>query len=232
MASFLSKSFAHKGYAAFRPTYAAELYRTVLAYHEGFSDSRRSLSVDLGTGHGLVTRELSPHFHRVIGTDPSAGMVSQARELSPVTSYPNVEFHQFAAESLPFLKGPQSTYSPGGGSSRTNCAPSSRRSPSGRRPSGSSTSRPRPVSSGGRAKMTLGAMEEYTRTWSSFHQWQQRFPSAHRRGPYGDGEGDVIDRMMDAIREAESAFQVSEWKEKEVDVEWGSALILARRREE
>ncbi|KAE8388196.1 hypothetical protein BDV23DRAFT_185562 [Aspergillus alliaceus] len=83
MASFLSKSFAHKGYAAFRPTYAAELYRTVLAYHEGFSDSRRSLSVDLGTGHGLVTRELSPHFHRVIGTDPSAGMVSQARELSP-----------------------------------------------------------------------------------------------------------------------------------------------------
>lgn len=46
--------------------------------------------------------------------------------------------------------------------------------------------------------------------------------------------GDVVDEMMDAIREAEPALRgdgvEGGWREIEIDVEWGSTLILARRR--
>ncbi|KAJ5593635.1 hypothetical protein N7537_010539 [Penicillium hordei] len=310
MASFLSKSFGHKGYAAFRPTYPAELYKAVLSFHQGSPDAGRSLALDLGTGHGLVARELSPHFGRVIGTDPSAGMIAQAREISTGSSatYPNVSFHQAAAESSPFVYDRQVNLvtaaqashwfhypklwpelarimQPGGtlafwgykdhvlvshpkasdiiehfayqkdptllGSywqqpgrrivqeklravvppaaewydiTRVEYEPSTQGLGSGQGTRFMS------------ARMTLGAMEEYMRTWSSFHKWQQQFPDQKRREEYGSGDGDVIDRMMDAIREAEPALRGEgsrnsvDWKAIEVDVEWGSALVLARKR--
>jgi SAM-dependent methyltransferase len=72
----------------------------VLAYHRG----PRNLLVDLGCGHGLISRELSKDFKRVIATDPSSGMVKQAQEQSPKSEYPNVDFQVAAAESLPFVQ--------------------------------------------------------------------------------------------------------------------------------
>ncbi|RCI10397.1 hypothetical protein L249_4395 [Ophiocordyceps polyrhachis-furcata BCC 54312] len=90
-------TFSAAGYAAARPSYPASLYRTVLAYHDG----PRDLAIDLGCGHGVVAREISRHFKRVIGIDMSVGMVEQATETT--TEQANVTFRRGGAESLSFL---------------------------------------------------------------------------------------------------------------------------------
>lgn len=96
-----SKStFSHASYAAFRPTYPASLYKAVLSYHRG----PKNLCLDLGTGPGIVTREFAPHFKHVVGTDPSAGMIEQAKTLTPESTYPNVTYTQASAESLPSIE--------------------------------------------------------------------------------------------------------------------------------
>ncbi|KAK3705589.1 trans-aconitate methyltransferase 1 [Vermiconidia calcicola] len=94
MATFAKSTFSAASYAAFRPTYPPALYNTVLAYHRG----PKRMCLDLGCGTGIVTREMRSRFERVIGTDPSSGMIKQAREQ---TSESNVEFHQGSAESTP-----------------------------------------------------------------------------------------------------------------------------------
>jgi trans-aconitate 3-methyltransferase len=91
-------TFSAAGYAAFRPTYPPALFRTVLAYQQPPTSSGTLL--DLGCGHGLIAREMSPHFGRVLGIDPSAGMVKQATEM---TDDPKVSFQQGTAEDLSFL---------------------------------------------------------------------------------------------------------------------------------
>lgn len=90
-------TFSAASYAAFRPSYPATVYQSVLKYHHG----PKNLCVDLGCGHGLISRELSKSFAQVIGTDPSAGMVKQA--ISSTTE-PNVSFRAASAESLPWLE--------------------------------------------------------------------------------------------------------------------------------
>jgi trans-aconitate 3-methyltransferase len=90
-------TFSAASYAAFRPVYPQTLYNAVLAYHLG----PKRLCLDLGCGTGIVSRALSPHFDRVIGTDPSPGMIKQAREQSEES---NLEFFEGSAESTPFLK--------------------------------------------------------------------------------------------------------------------------------
>jgi trans-aconitate 3-methyltransferase len=272
----------------------------VLAYHQGSPRKQSRLAVDVGTGHGLVARELSAHFDRVIGSDPSAGMVMQAQKLSG--HYSNVEFYQAPAESLPVVKGQEVDLVTAAQSSHwfdyPKLWPELARIV---RPGGSLAfwgykdhvlvSYPKaseiiqhyayddsqlgsywqqpgrgivqdklravipPTSDWGEvqrveyepetngpasgwgtrfmnATMTLGAMEEYIRTWSSLHKWQQKFADRSRRGPNGEGRGDIVDEMMDAVRDAEPGLRgdgEGHWKEIKVDVEWGSALILARR---
>jgi len=99
MATFAKSTFSAASYAAFRPTYPSALFRTVLNYHQG----PRSLCLDLGCGHGLISRELAPSFTRVIGTDPSAVMVAQAQRTTPPT-LSNVSFRQASAEDLGFIE--------------------------------------------------------------------------------------------------------------------------------
>ena len=60
--------------------------------------------VDLGCGTGTVPRYLSKDFDRVLGTDPSAGMIKKAKDLSPKYEFPNVDYEVASAESLPFLE--------------------------------------------------------------------------------------------------------------------------------
>ncbi|KAF2672616.1 putative Trans-aconitate 3-methyltransferase [Microthyrium microscopicum] len=76
-------------------------------------------------------------------------------------------------------------------------------------------------------RMTLGQSMEYMRTWSSVHAWQEANgnPKARKDG----GEGDVVDHMYDDMR----AVEEGAWKDDdmEVDVEWGSSVVLARKRE-
>lgn len=93
-------TFSHASYASFRPSYPPALYNKILKYHNG----PPTLAVDLGCGHGLIARSLSPTFTKVIATDPSEGMVKQATTMSPKSDYPNIELKQASAESLPFLK--------------------------------------------------------------------------------------------------------------------------------
>ena len=95
-----SKStFSAASYAAFRPTYPPSLYNTLLAYHRG----PKRLCLDLGCGTGIVTREMSKRFERVIGSDPSRGMIKQAREQTAGKEFENVEFREGSAESSPFV---------------------------------------------------------------------------------------------------------------------------------
>ena len=64
-------------------------------YHRG----PKRLCLDLGCGTGIVTRELSKHFDRVVGTDPSSGMIKQAREsIANIREFETVYFHEGSAE--------------------------------------------------------------------------------------------------------------------------------------
>ncbi|KAI9844843.1 MAG: hypothetical protein M1837_005261 [Sclerophora amabilis] len=97
MAEFSKPTFSASSYAAFRPDYPEKLYTSLLTYHSG----PRTFCLDLGCGHGGVTRALSAHFTRVLGTDPSAGMIAEARSSTPSASYANVSYLETSAESLP-----------------------------------------------------------------------------------------------------------------------------------
>ena len=76
-------------------------------------------------------------------------------------------------------------------------------------------------------RMALGECMEFIRTWSSYSAWQDRFQTKKRSD---GGEGDVVDEMFERMRSAEPGFWQKEWMEKEVEIEWGSGLLLARRR--
>ncbi|KAF9233621.1 S-adenosyl-L-methionine-dependent methyltransferase [Melanogaster broomeanus] len=94
MATFGKATFDTVIYAASRPTYPQALYEYVFRFH------------DLGCGTGQATVELT-RFQKVIGTDPSAGMLESARKR--LTSNDNVhqeqvEYVQSPAEKLEFLK--------------------------------------------------------------------------------------------------------------------------------
>ncbi|KAI1870500.1 uncharacterized protein JN550_005043 [Neoarthrinium moseri] len=98
MSTFARSSFSAKSYAAFRPTYPPVLFRTVLKYHQLPTPSGTLL--DLGCGHGLISRDLSPHFKSITAIDPSAGMISQAKAM---TIESNITFRQGSAEDLAFV---------------------------------------------------------------------------------------------------------------------------------
>ncbi|GIZ43891.1 hypothetical protein CKM354_000710300 [Cercospora kikuchii] len=104
MATFAKATFGHSTYAAFRPNYPTALYDAVLHYHQG----PKKLCLDLGCGTGIATRSLGRRFDRVIGTDPSAGMISQAQRANDTADakdkLPNLSFQQASAESSPLIK--------------------------------------------------------------------------------------------------------------------------------
>lgn len=71
----------------------------MLAYHQ--LPTPAGTLLDLGCGHGLIARDLSPHFKAITAIDPSAGMVKQAKHM---TSDPKIMFRQAAAEDLGFVE--------------------------------------------------------------------------------------------------------------------------------
>lgn len=77
-------------------------------------------------------------------------------------------------------------------------------------------------------RIALGECMNFVRTWSSYSAWQDKFQTKKRDD---GGEGDVVDEMFDKMRSVELDWQKDEaWMEKEVEIEWGSGLLLARRR--
>jgi len=75
-----------------------------------------------------------------------------------------------------------------------------------------------------RNKMTIANMRPYTRTWSSYHGWTQDFPD--RKSRESGGEGDIVDDMFDALKDA-TGFE----EDTEFDVEWVSGILLARKKD-
>ncbi len=76
--------------------------------------------------------------------------------------------------------------------------------------------------------MRLGECMSYIRTWSAFSAWHDKFQKTKRED---GGEGDIVDEMFDEMRSAEPDWQDGgAWKEKEVHLEWGSGMLLARKK--
>ncbi|KAG6136137.1 hypothetical protein E4U12_001383 [Claviceps purpurea] len=95
---YRTATFSAARYAAARPSYPASLFKTVLAYHNAQSAS--GVLLDIGCGHGLIARAMSPHFGRVVAIDTSPGMIKQA---SSSTQDAKITFHQAGVEDLSFL---------------------------------------------------------------------------------------------------------------------------------
>lgn len=75
------------------------------------------------------------------------------------------------------------------------------------------------------ASFKIGQCKEYIRTWSSYHSWREAHPKAEGRSR--GGTGDVVDELFDEIASTDPAFGSEETL---VDIEWGSVLLLARKR--
>ncbi|KAI1798269.1 S-adenosyl-L-methionine-dependent methyltransferase [Ganoderma leucocontextum] len=108
MATFGKTTFNAARYASSRPTYPRQLYDFIFKYHERAKGARWDTAVDVGCGTGQATVELTP-FKRVIGVDPSAKMIEQAREsvksrLAGLDLSAQIEFHQSSAEVLPLIQ--------------------------------------------------------------------------------------------------------------------------------
>lgn len=73
-------------------------------------------------------------------------------------------------------------------------------------------------------RVGVGACKEYVRTWSAWHSWQEAHPDRLPRSQ--GGKGDVVDEMFDEMAKEEAQFAD---EENLVDIEWGSALVMARR---
>lgn len=83
-----------EGYARFRPDYPPEL-----ADHLAGLCGRQSLAVDVGCGNGQLTTLLAAHFEAVVGVDPSADQIANAREAE------GVRYVESPAERLPLPDG-------------------------------------------------------------------------------------------------------------------------------
>ena len=81
-----------------------------------------------------------------------------------------------------------------------------------------------------RQRMPVATVMEYVRTWSSFHGWQQKHPNEKAKSD--GGTGDIVDDVFERIAQVEDDWKLhSDWRQKELDIVWGTALILARRRD-
>lgn len=83
-----------EGYAKFRPDYPPELAAQLAEYC-----GRRRLAIDVGCGTGQLTTLLAPHFDAVIGLDPSADQIANARAAD------RVRYLVAPAERLPLPDG-------------------------------------------------------------------------------------------------------------------------------
>ena len=290
-------TFSASSYAAFRPIYPASLYDKILKYYAG---RPRQVCVDLGCGHGVVASYLAGFFDRVVGVDPSAGMIEQAKEAAAAMGLRNVEYRSASAEELPFLEDGSVDLVTAGQAAhwfdQAKLWPELKRVmrkqgtlafwgykdhvfvgyPNATRvldeyAYGQTEDTLGPYwSQPGRSKvqdklravrppaadwedicrleyepgadsdkqnmflsktMTLGDCMKYIRTWSSWSAWQDAHPDKSARD--NGGKGDVVDEMFDAMRAVEKDWQEDHvWKEKQVDIEWGSALILARKKDQ
>lgn len=72
--------------------------------------------------------------------------------------------------------------------------------------------------------MTVAQSMDYLRTLSSFHEWEKKNPDKKARTD--GGKGDLVDWMYDDMKKAEG------WADERMmlDIEWGSGLLMCRKR--
>jgi len=286
MATFAKATFNAASYATFRPSYPPKLFQTVLSYHRG----PKTLLLDLGCGHGLISRELSPSFTRLIATDPSAPMIAQAKSSS--TSHPNIEFSVGSAEDLSALEDGSLDMVVAGQAAHwfdyskvwkeiskkvrrggtlafwgykdnvfvdypkateildQYCYGPTTMGPYWEQP-GREILRNKfhdivppesewedverieyePGTQGKGSgegeclmakRLKLGEMEGYARTFSSYHNWKAK---------NGDKK-DIVEEMFEKMLEAEPEWKAKgeAWRDFEVENEWGSVILLARKK--
>jgi trans-aconitate 3-methyltransferase len=78
--------------------------------------------------------------------------------------------------------------------------------------------------------MKLGEMEAYTRTFSCYSAWKEAYPNVKSRAE--GGSGDVVDVMWDYMIDAipEWKKRGANWRDAEVVSDWGTYILMARRR--
>ena len=91
-------SAAHYRYG--RPAYSPEL-EAFLAQELGLDGSGRLL--DVGCGPGVLTVRLAHLFAQVVGLDPDAGMLAEARQAAEEAAVGNIRWVHGLAEDLPTI---------------------------------------------------------------------------------------------------------------------------------
>ncbi|KAI0020486.1 S-adenosyl-L-methionine-dependent methyltransferase [Xylariomycetidae sp. FL0641] len=82
-----------------------------------------------------------------------------------------------------------------------------------------------------RKKMALGRFESYVRTYSAYRAWKDAHPEIKSRADGGTGDVmDVMwDRMVDVVPEWREMGD--SWRQATVQSDWGTFLVMARRRD-
>ena len=92
-----SELFQMENYSKFRPPYTSVFYKEIFdMFKKGRNEWRSAL--DIGTGPGMVARELATKFGTVYGVDSNQRYIDVAKAQS--VDIPNVEFLQAKAENL------------------------------------------------------------------------------------------------------------------------------------
>lgn len=92
-----SKTFKMEVYEKFRPPYSDKLYNLIYDQNSRGTNQWES-AMDIGTGSGMVARQLSKRFTKVVGVDSNPNFIKEAQELSK--DFKNVEFIAKKAEEL------------------------------------------------------------------------------------------------------------------------------------
>jgi hypothetical protein len=81
-----------------------------------------------------------------------------------------------------------------------------------------------------RKTLKLGELEGYVRTYSSFGRWKDQHPAIKSRAD--GGQGDIIDKLFDELLLAVPEWKAKgdKWRDIEVDVVWGTVLLMATRK--
>jgi len=78
-------------------------------------------------------------------------------------------------------------------------------------------------------RLKLGEVEAYVRTFSAYFTWKDAHPNRESRED--GGKGDIVDEMFDKVVESEPEWRGrKDWKDIEVENEWGHVILLAKRR--
>lgn len=90
-------------YAAYRPSYNPKLIDLIVNKHTSTGGQLNTL-LDVGCGPALATRQLSPVFQHVFGTDASASMIDAARQTPcPTATGEQPKFSVCTAEDIDTL---------------------------------------------------------------------------------------------------------------------------------